>query len=44
MTLIFKDVVLNLSQQRKRTKDVQAVGVEGCRVRGLCYSSVVMLD
>ena len=44
MTLIFKDVVLNLSQQRKRTKDVQAVGVEGCRVRGLCCSSVVMLD
>ena len=44
VTLIFKDVVLNISHQRKRTEDVKVAGVEGCRVRGLCYSSVVMLD
>ena len=44
MTLIFKDVVLNMSQQRKRTEDVKVVGVEGCRVRGLCCRSVVMMD
>lgn len=44
MTLIFKDVVLNMSQQRKRTEDVKVAEVEGCRVRGLCCSSVVMMD